>query len=46
MYGKNVILDLGDDIVCEVFVLCTPDTTEEELRERAIKKLMNRLNYK
>lgn len=31
MYGKSVKVDLGEDIIIEIFVSCNPDAIEEEL---------------
>ncbi|WP_167483620.1 hypothetical protein [Paenibacillus xylanexedens] len=39
MYGKIVNVDLGEDVIVEVFVSCTPDTADKELQNLAIRKL-------
>ena len=42
MHGKTVILeDKAKGIKFEVFVFCTPDTTQEELKQRAINHIIN-----
>lgn len=43
MYAKWVMVNLGDNIECIVYVGCTPNTPEDELQRRAIALLMNRL---
>lgn len=43
MYGEWVRLDLGNEIDCKVFVMCTPDTTDEELQKRAFAQLAKAL---
>jgi hypothetical protein len=42
MFGKTVILeDKTKGIKIEVWVCCTPNTSEEELKARAINQVMN-----
>ena len=43
MYGKWVTLNLGENIECRVFVLCTPATPLVELQEKALAILRGRL---
>ena len=46
MYGRWVTLFYDDIVECKVFVSCTPSTPAEELRNRAIKIMQNRLPEK
>lgn len=46
MYGQWVVLFYDDIVECKVWVNCTPSTPAEELRNRAIKVLQNRLPAK
>lgn len=46
MYGKWVLINLGEDIECRVWVACVPDTPEDVLQRRAIASLKSRLPEK
>lgn len=46
MYGQWVTLNLGEDVKCMVFVLCSPDTPEEKLIEKALNKLKIKIEEK
>ncbi len=41
MYGKWVPIEFNDEVRAQVYVWCTPETTDKELRERATKILTN-----
>lgn len=43
MYGKWVTVDLGESIECKVFVWCTPDTPDYELKNLAMMQLKTQL---
>ncbi|GAB6989420.1 hypothetical protein [Paenibacillus pini] len=46
MYGKWVVINLGEDIKCKVWVACLPDTPEDILQRRALNQLQRRLPEK
>lgn len=43
MYGKWVVVPLGDGFEVRVYVSCTPDTPAGELATRARQQLMRKL---
>ncbi len=44
MYGETVTLDLGNSIQVKVFVMGTPDLTEDEWQRRAWATLRAKLD--
>lgn len=43
MFGKWVIINLGSEIECKVWVWCTPSTSENELQNKAFQIIKNNL---
>ena len=46
MFGKWVTIDLGEDVRCDVFVLCTPATPDDILQTRAFAQLASHLTQR
>ena len=46
MFGKWVVVNLGDGVKCEVFVLCVPSTPDDVLQTRAFSQLASRLTQR
>lgn len=47
MCGKFVVIELGMDCEVKVWACCTPDTSDDELKEKAKDKLISKMvsNY-
>ena len=46
MFGKWVVVNLGEGVKCEVFVLCVPSTPDDVLQTRAFAQLASRLTQR
>ena len=46
MFGKWVVVNLGEGVECKVFVLCVPSTPDDVLQAHAYGILASRLTQR